>query len=91
MRIINIGKCDFNIVKCVTSGEGFKEGLFYSSVGWNNGIGIQRVNDQGDCETLICVNGGVGRGDINNPNNSGKPSFEDIGEKIFITDEPVIF
>jgi hypothetical protein len=87
-RIICQGQCDFNIVKCVTSGNGFKEGSFYASIGWNNGIGVQRNNEQGDCTTMLCISGGVGIGDINNPDNSGRPSFEDIGENIIITEDP---
>lgn len=91
MRIIEVNKCDFAIVKCVTTGNGFKEGFFYASVSTNNGIGVHRTNEQGDIVTMVCCNGGVGKGDLNNFDNSGCPSFEFISEEIFLTDEPVIF
>jgi len=84
MKVCDIKKCDFNVLKCVTSGNGFREGCYYSSCGWNNGVQVQRVNEQGDCETMICIDGGIGKGDINNPDNTGCPSFVDC-EEVIIT------
>ena len=65
----------FNVVECVESGNGFLKGCFYSQVGTNNGIQIQRENSNGDCVTYYCCNGGVGKGTINSFGGSGKPSF----------------
>lgn len=66
---------DFEIVYCVTSGMGYKEGTYCASVGTNNGIQIQRTNEAGDCETNVFCTGGIGKGFINNWDDSGKPSF----------------
>lgn len=78
--------CTF--AKCVTSGEGFEEGLIYPILGDNNGIHIMREehlgrkNDPGGDSSepydLICCTGGIGEGDFNNCNDSGKPSFVQV-------------
>ena len=36
------------VVKCVKSGDGFKKGEYYPVVGWNNGVNIARVDENGD-------------------------------------------
>lgn len=65
----------FDVVECVESGDGFVEGCVYSSVGTNNGIQIQRENEDGDCVTYVFQTGGKGKGAINSFDDSGKPSF----------------
>lgn len=75
MELIDLKNCNFSIVKCVTSGNGFEEGMFYASIGANNGIQVQRENEEGDCVTMNCCSGGVGKGHINNFDDSGCPSF----------------
>ena len=67
---------EFDIVKCVTSGDGFIQGKIYAVVGENNGIHVLREDKYGDCYEFIACSGGVGIGDLNNYDNSGKPSFD---------------
>lgn len=77
-------ECDF--AKCVTSGAGFVEGVIYPVLGDNNGIHIMRkewrnaTNDPGgdsaDPHDFVAFTGGIGKGIFNNPDNSGKPSFD---------------
>lgn len=71
----NLNPIKFNVVECVESGSGFLKGCFYSQVGTNNGIQIQRQNGNGDCVTYICCTGGVGKGTFNGFGDSGNPSF----------------
>lgn len=75
-----------SFVRCVTGDRNFKEGEYYASIGWNNGIGVQYEDQHGNCKTFIGFNGGVGEGELNNPDNSGKPSFEFVTAKIFVED-----
>lgn len=78
--------CSFAI--CVTSGDGFEEGVIYPILGDNNGIHIMRekyhgrVNDPGgdssDPYDFVACCGGIGKGLLNNWNDSGKPSFDPV-------------
>jgi hypothetical protein len=72
------------IVKCVTGDDNFKQGEYYVSIGWNNGIGVQYENKYGDCVTFLCCCGGIGAGELNNFDNSGKPSFVCVNAKILV-------
>lgn len=65
----------FDRVICVTSGDGFEEGCMYVAVGYNNGVHIIRENKEGDPISKVYCNGGIGYGEINNWDESGKPSF----------------
>ena len=67
---------EFDVVKCVTSGDGFIEGKIYAVVGVNNGIHVLRESEYGDCYEFIACSGGIGMGDLNNFDDSGKPSFD---------------
>lgn len=73
-----------SFVRCVTGDKNFKEGEYYASIGWNNGIGVQYEDRYGDCKTFIVHGGGVGAGDLNNPDNSGRPSFDFVDVRIFV-------
>ena len=68
----------FDIVKCVTGGDGFEEGGLYCVVGWNNGVHVLRENEEGDCYEFLACHGGYGKGIINDFEGSGAPSFEYI-------------
>lgn len=70
-----LNKCNFSVVRCVESGNGFAEGEYYAQVGSNNGVQILRKNGQDDCEVFWACTGGTGKGLYNNFNDSGKPSF----------------
>lgn len=73
-------KLGFGMALCVTSGEGFEKGVIYPIVGWNNGINIVRTDENGDVFIFLACNGGVGKGDLNNFDDSGSPSFREIKE-----------
>lgn len=68
--------CHF--VVCVTSGKGFKKGVVYPVLGYNNGIHILRENSDGDPYDFIACTGGAGVGESNNFDCSGKPSFNSL-------------
>lgn len=47
-------KIKFDVVKCIKSGDGYIEGNYYPSIGWNNGMGVQRTDYlTGDCVTTV--------------------------------------
>ena len=66
----------FRMVICRESGDGFMEGKIYPQMGYNNGIHVVRETDGGDIHEIVCCSGGIGKGDLNNFDNSGKPSFD---------------
>lgn len=82
--VLRLNNIHCNFVQCVTSGEGFERGQIYPQLGWNNGIGIQRVNEAGDCETFLCCTGGIGKGLFNNFDGSGSPSFNEVTMDYFL-------
>ena len=45
-----------SVVKCVKSGNGFNKDEWYPVVGWNNGINIARVKEDGDPFIAIYLN-----------------------------------
>lgn len=69
-------------VVCVTSGEGFEEGVIYPVLGENNGIHILRVSDptsdSSEPHDFVACSGGIGKGFYNSWDCTGKPSFDDI-------------
>lgn len=81
---INKSGIGFDMVMCVVSGDGFKKGTLYPQVGTNNGIQIQRINDEGDCVTYLYQTGGIGEGLFNNWDGTGKPSFNPYEPKLII-------
>lgn len=81
MTTIELG---FDLALCVTSGEGFAAGKVYPVIGWNNGIGIIRADGRGDVFVFRAQNGGIGKGEWNNFNNSGSPSFREISKEVLM-------
>ena len=75
-REANRMKFGCTFVRCVTSGEGFEKGVTYPVLGWNDGINIMRQDANGDPFNFVACTGGIGEGEFNNFNGSGKPSFE---------------
>lgn len=71
-------KLKFDVVQCVTSGDGFEAGCYYAQVGWNNGIGICLETQNGDCDVKVYQTGGAGRGLFNAWDDSGSPSFNPV-------------
>lgn len=76
--ILLADNCEYSPVICVTSGEGYEEGKIYAQVGCNNGVQIAKMIDEGDAICSTFIHGGIGKGGINNPDNSGFPSFDYI-------------
>lgn len=68
---------EFSIVECLESGDGFLKGHLYAQVGTNNGIQIQRENDEGDCETFLYAT----FEDIMDWEGKGKPRFRFVDIK----------
>lgn len=78
-------KFDCGFAVCVTSGCGYKEGVVYPILGNNNGIHIMREEyagrigdpggDSSDPVDFVACCGGVGKGELNNWDDSGSPSF----------------
>ena len=66
---------EFVEVLCVETGEGFIRGKTYPMLGWNNGVHVLRETENGDIYEKVCCCGGIGKGEINNYDNTGKPSF----------------
>ena len=70
-----------SFVHCIAGDKNFKEGEYYASIGWNNGIGVQYEDQYGNCKTFI----GHTFGDcLRNPDGSERPSFEFVSTRIFV-------
>lgn len=67
---------EFDVVRCVKSGDGYHTGHYYAVVGWNNGMHVLREDEFGNIHEVICFNGGIGIGHINAADNSGAPCFD---------------
>ena len=72
----------YNLVICVTSGEGYEEGCVYPQIGFNNGVNILRESKAGDVYIGLFQTGGLGRGVFNALDNSGRPSFDPYEEGV---------
>lgn len=69
-------KKNYEIVKCVTSGDGFIAGELYAMLGWNNGHHILREDEYGNIHEFVAHDGGYGVGDLNSQEDTGAPSFK---------------
>lgn len=73
-------KKSFTIVECVTPGKGYEEGKLYPMGGWNNGVHIMRITEEGDPITECFMCGGIGKGIINSWDEDGVPSFNPVSD-----------
>lgn len=46
---------EFSEVLCVRDYKGFKSGVIYAQLGWNNGSQVVRISEEGDAVALLCV------------------------------------